>query len=210
MKRILSFLSLGILLSGFNAVKSQDSIFYMNGNIVKAKVVDTLLGAVTYKDPADTSKKVNIETEAIFAVKYASGALKYFYSQDTTTGNWFARDEMWYFMQGERDARKGYKSPGAFIGGMVTGIAGGVTGALWAPAVPFGFMGVNELTKIRIRHKTVSNPYALDHDAYILGYQREALYKRRVATLKGGGIGIVIGFTAFFIYLDKGKWAWQK
>ena len=182
----------------------------MNGNIVAGNIIDTLLGAVTFKDPADTTKKVHIEDQAIFAVKYRSGQLKYYYTQDTTIGNWFTRDEMWFFMQGERDARKNYKSPVAFIGGMVTGIAAGATGGLWAPAVPFAYMGVTELTKIRIKHKWVSGPYLLSEDAYILGFQREALTKRRIAILKGGGIGLAIGFSAFFLYLDKGDWVWKK
>ncbi|MBC7864086.1 MAG: hypothetical protein IAF38_14010 [Bacteroidia bacterium] len=188
----------------------KDTIFYMNGTIIAAKIIDTLLNAVTYKDPADSTKNVNLEDQAIFAVKYAKGAMKYYYTQDTLSGNWFTRDEMWYFVQGERDARKGFRSPGAFWGGVLTGIGGGCTGALWGPAVPFAFMGASEITKIRIRHKTVSNPYLLDHDAYILGYQREAVFKRRMASLKGGGIGLVIGFSAFFLYLDKGKFPWQK
>jgi hypothetical protein len=190
--------------------QAKDTIFYMNGNIVAGKIIDTLLGAVTFKDPADTTKKVHIEDQAIFAVKYSTGQLKYYYTQDTTVGNWFSRDEMWFFMQGERDARKNFRSPVSFIGGMLTGIGGGLTGGLWAPAVPFAFMGLTELTKIRIKHKWVSGPYLLSEDAYILGFQREALAKRRIAILKGGGIGLAVGFSAFFLYLDKGHWIWQK
>ena len=208
-RTIISFL---LILFAFT-LKSQtkDSIFYMNGTIITSKITDTLLGAVTYLDPEDTSKKVHLETQAIFALRYAKdNRLVYYYTQDTLNGNWFTRDEMWLFMQGERDARKGYKSPGAFCTGLVGGIAGGVTGALWGPVVPFAGMGVIELTKIKIKHSTVSNPYLLDHDAYILGYQREALFKRRMTVLKGGGIGLAIGFSAFFLYLDKGHWAWQK
>lgn len=210
MKRILLSVLLIVVCKSALFSQAGDTIFYMNGNIVVGKVIDTLLGAVTFRDPADSSKKVHVEDQAIFAVRYGNGALKYYYTQDTTQGNWFTREEMWYFMQGERDARKNYKSPGAFIGGVVTGIAGGAAGALWAPVVPFAFMGVTELTKVRIRHKWVSGPYLLSQDAYILGFQREALTKRRLTVLKGGGIGLAIGFTAFFLYLDKGKWVWQK
>jgi hypothetical protein len=209
MKKLIFFFLFVISLTGKISAQAKDTIFYMNGTIMTATIIDTLLNAVTYKDPADTSKKVHMEDDAIFMVKYAKGAFKYYYTQDTIK-NWFTRDEMWFFMQGERDARKGFRSPGAFWGGVITGAAGGITGALWAPAVPFAFMGATEITKIKIRHSTVSNPYCLDHDAYILGYQREAFYKRRITVLKGGGVGLVIGFSAFFLYFDKGKFPWQK
>ena len=181
----------------------------MNGTIITANIVDTLLNAITFKDPADTSKNVNIEDDAIFMVRYAKGATKYYYTQDTLK-NWFTRDEMWFFMQGERDARIGYRSPVSFWGGVITGVSGGITGAIWAPALPFAFMGGTEISKIKIRHKTIANPYCLDHDSYILGYQREAFYKRRITVLKGGGLGLAIGFSAFFLYLDKGKFPWVK
>ena len=155
MKKIVLVFILLISFSGKISSQVKDTIFYMNGTIIGATIIDTLLNAVTFKDPADTSKKVNLEDQAIFSVKYANGEIKYYYTQDTLNGNWFTRDEMWYFVQGERDARKGFRSPGAFWGGVVTGIAGGCAGAIWAPAVPFGFMGATELTKIRIRHNNL-------------------------------------------------------
>jgi hypothetical protein len=207
--RIVFLYFLLFFIAGKSIAQKSDTVFYMNGNIVSGKIIDTLLGAVTFKDPSDTTKKVHIEDQAIFAVKYANGTMRYYYKQDTTIGNWFTRDEMWFFMQGERDARKNYRSPFSFCGGLVMGIAGGVTGALWAPAVPFAYMGVTELTKIRIKHKWISGPYLLAEDSYILGFQREALYKRRIAIMKGGSIGLGIGFGAFFLYLNKGKWVWQ-
>ncbi|MFN5459300.1 MAG: hypothetical protein ACK5AY_05280 [Bacteroidota bacterium] len=190
--------------------QNKDSVFYMNGNIVAAKVIDTLLGAVTFKDPADTNKKVHADDQAIFSVKYANGFTKYYYKQDTTVGNWFTREEMHYFMIGERDARKNYKSPRAFIGGLITGIGGGLTGVLYGPLIPGTYIGLNELTKIRIKQKWVSGPYLLSEDAYILGFQREAFAKRRIAVLKGSGIGLAVGFAAFGLYFNKGKWAWEK
>ena len=196
--------------TGFTTAQVSDTIYYMNGNVVGAQILDTLLGAVTFKDPEDSTKKVHADDQAIFAVKYADGAMKYYYNQDSASGNWFTREEMRYFMKGERDAREKYRSPGAFVGGILTGIAGGVTGVLYGPVVPLAYLGVNELTKIRIKHKWVSGPYLLSEDAYILGFQREAFAKRRIAVLKGSGIGIAVGFAAFGLYFNKGGWFWKN
>ena len=210
MLRKISGIVLIFIFSGTIYAQVKDSIFYMNGNIVAANVLDTLLGAVTFKDPADSTKKVHADDQAVFAVKYTNGFTKYYYRQDTSIGNWYTREEMRYFMIGERDARNNYKAPRAFVGGMITGIGGGLTGVLYGPLIPGAYLGLNELTKIRIKQKWVSGPYLLSEDAYILGFQREAFAKRRIAVLKGSGIGLAIGFAAFGLYFNKGRWIWQK
>jgi hypothetical protein len=198
------------LTSFFSFAQSADTVFYMNGNIVATRVIDTLIGAVTFFDPKDSTKKVNVENEAIFAIRYGNGNYKYYYTQDTVNGNWFTRDEMWYYMQGERDARKNYRSPGAFVGGLLFGMAGGATGALYAPLLPGAFLGACELAKVKIKQEWVSGPYLMSQVTYLLGFQREAFSKRRITILKGGGIGLAVGFSAFALYLNKGRWIWQK
>jgi hypothetical protein len=101
---------------------------------------------------------------------------------------------MYYFMAGERDAKKGFKARGSLIGCMAAGFAGGLSGNLLGPILPFGYMGLCGITKVRIRHETISNPYYIDHDPYILGYERQARSKRRIQCLIGGGIGLVAGY----------------
>jgi hypothetical protein len=188
--------------------QQSDTVFYLNGNVVPAKIIDTLIGFVTFTEPTDSVKRVNIDNEALFAVKYASGKMYYYYKQDTINGNWYTRDEMWAFMQGERDARKHYRSRGAFIGSMLFGLAGGMTGVLYAPVFPAAFMGATELVKVKLKPEWVSGPYLTSQVTYLLGFQREAFVKRRLTILKGGGIGLAVGFTAFALYLNKGRWIW--
>jgi len=59
-------------------------------------------------------------------------------------------------------------------------------------------VGLCGITKIKIRHETISNPNCIDHDPYILGYERRARAKRRMQSLIGGGIGLVAGYATNF------------
>ena len=197
MRKYLFFL---LLLSRvcFAQKKPADTLLLMTGRVVTAPVIDTLLGAATIIDPEDSTKRLHIENEILFAIKYHTGDVFYYYRQDTVA-NWFTRDEMWLYMQGERDAKKGFKPWGSFAGEFASGLIGGWTGTLFGPLLPaayFPFLGV---TKVRIRHSTVSNPNYLDYDAYILGYEREARTKRRRYGLIGAGAGLVLGYLVYFI-----------
>src|ERR1700751_178200 len=130
MKKYFVFLSLCILLSAQNSLAQKvygDTLFLMNGRVFGVSVIDTLFGYATFVDPIDTNKRAHIENDQLFAIKYQNGDIFYYYEQDTIA-NWFTRDEMWLFMAGERDARKGFKARGSFYGSMASGIAGGLTG----------------------------------------------------------------------------------
>ena len=108
--------------------QNKDTILLMNGNTVVERVLDTVIGAVTIVNPANTLEKLHYEYDEIYAVKYASGFTDYYYSQDTMKGNYFTREEMKYYMYGERDARKGFKAPGSLIGAGVVGLVSGGLG----------------------------------------------------------------------------------
>jgi hypothetical protein len=189
--------------SAFSQAKVQDTIYLMNGRVVGEKVIDTLLGAVTIVNPKKPSKKIHYEWDQLFMVRFANGDKRYYYKQDSLLSNWFSRDEMWMYMKGENDARKGFKARGCLIGACVAGIAGGLTGTFWAPIAPYGFMALSGLPKIRIRHSTISNPTYVESDAYILGYERVARQRRRIKSVIGGTIGLGIGYGAFALFLNK-------
>ena len=82
----------------------------MNGNLVIEKVIDTLLGSVSAYDSKKVNKKLHYEYDDVYGIFYADGNKKYFYQQDTARYMWFSRDEMGYFVKGERDGRKGFKA----------------------------------------------------------------------------------------------------
>jgi hypothetical protein len=178
----------------YSQTPAQDTIYLMNGHVVGEKVVDTILGAVTIMDPKKPSKKIHYELNQLYLVSYANGDKRYYYTQDTATGNWFTREEMWMYMKGENDARKGFKARGALIGAGIAGILGGMTGSFFGPIAPYGYMALSGIPKVKIRHESISNPTYIDSDAYILGYERVARRKRKINSVIGGTIGLAIGY----------------
>ncbi len=180
--------------------KVQDTIYLMNGQVVGEKVIDTILGAITIINPKKTNKKIHYEWDQIFMVRYANGDKRYYYQQDSLLSNWFSRDEMWMYMKGENDARKGFKAKGAMIGAGIAGIAGGMTGTFWGPIAPYGFMALSGLPKIKIKHNTISNPAYVESDAYILGYERVARQRRKIKSVIGGTVGLIIGYTFYGLF----------
>ena len=188
-----------IVFFAFNSkAQYKDTILLMNGNYVVEKVIDTLIGAVTIVNPEKTSEKLHYEYDEIYCVKYASGFTDYYYSQDTLKGNYFTREEMLYYMYGERDARKGFKARGSLIGAGVVGLTSGGLGLFFAPVFPYGYMALSGVTKVKIKHSTISNPNYIDQDAYILGYERVSRTKRRIQALIGGTIGLAAGYGLYF------------
>lgn len=184
--------------------QNKDTILLMNGNFVVEKVLDTLIGAVTIVNPSNVAEKLHYEYDEIYCVKYATGFTDYYYTQDSLNGNYFTRDEMLYYIYGERDARKGFKARGSLLGAGIVGLASGGLGIFFAPVFPYGYMALSGITKVRIKHKTISNPNYIDHDAYILGYERVSRTKRRISALIGGSIGLAAGYGLYFgILKDK-------
>jgi hypothetical protein len=189
-------------LSGINAQqkKGQDTIFLMNGQIAAHKVLDSTVAGVSIQNPDNTDKKIYYEWNQIYMVKYASGLKRFYYEQDTTINNWFTREEMWYYMLGERDARKGFKPKGSVIGAGLFGLTGGLTGLFWAPLLPYSYMALSGIPKVKIKHSTISQPNAVDFDSYLLGYERVAKQKRKLYSLASGTAGLVLGFGLYFIF----------
>jgi len=179
--------------------EKKDTIYLLNGKIYVAPVIDTLLGGVTIMNSSDTIDKFTIDNENLYSVNYANGTIYYYYDYDSLAGNFFTREEMKYYMFGERDAKKGFTAKGAFYGGMFAGFLGGLSGNFIGPVVPFAFFSLSGIPKVRIKHETISNPYFIDHDPYILGYERRARSKRRNKSMIGGGIGLVAGYAVNFL-----------
>mgnify|MGYP000857409294 CR=1 FL=1 len=181
-------------------IKVQDTIYLMTGHAIGEKVIDTTFGQVSIHNPKKADRLINFEQDRLYMVRYANGYRRYYYSQDFSINNIFTREEMWLYMKGENDARRGFKARGALVTGTVFGVLGGMTGSIWGPVAPFGFMALSGITKIRIRHHTISNPRFVESDAYILGYERVARQKRKLKSLAGGGVGLVAGFIIYAVF----------
>lgn len=201
-KRFLGLTFLIAFCSHSSFSQKKDTIILMNGNLVVERVIDTLLGAVTIYNPTNPNKKIHYEYDDLYGIFYGNGSKKYYYRQDTARYNWFTRDEMFMFTKGERDGRNGFKARGSLITSGLLGFVGGASGSFFAPILPYGFMAMCGLPKVRIRHSTISNPAYIDSDAYILGYERTARYKRRLKSLLGGTVGLIAGYAFYFALKD--------
>ena len=197
-KIVLLFLIAFCKLQSFSQQK--DTIMLMNGQVIVERVIDTSFNSVTVFHPTKVKKKLHYDFEDVYGIFYANGNKKYIYVQDTARYLWFTRDEMFYFIKGEQDGRKGFKANGAMITAGAIGFLSGATGAFFAPLAPYGFMALTGATKVRIRHKTISNPAYIDSDAYILGYERSARYKRKLKSLFSGTVGLVLGYTFYALF----------
>jgi len=182
--------------------QKKDTIILMNGNVVVERVIDTLLGAVTIYHPTKPEKKIHYEYDDLYVILYGNGNKRYYYRQDTARYQWFTRDEMHFFIKGEQDGRKGFKANGSLIGAGLFGFIGGASGSFFAPILPYGYMALSGAPKVRIRHNTISNPNYIDHDPYILGYERSARYKRKLKSLLGGTVGLLAGYAFYFALKD--------
>lgn len=200
--RLLVFLLIS-LLAKTSAAQVQDSIYLMNGNVVGEKIIDTLLGAVTVFDSKKPGKKLHYEWDQMYMVKFADGFSRYYYSQDTTKFNWFTREEMWFFMKGENDARRGFKPKGSVIGAGVAGLLGGMSGTFWGPVLPYGYMAFSGITKVKIKGSTVSDARFVDYDSYILGYERVARQKRKIWSVFSGTAGLALGYSIYALFHEK-------
>ncbi len=203
LKRLSFLLLLSITLSFQGKSQVQDSIYLMNGLVIGEKVIDTLLGAVTIFDPKKPGAKLNYEWDQMYMVRFSNGDNRYYYRQDTSIYNWFTREEMWHFMKGEKDARRGFKPVACAIGAGIAGLVGGMSGTFWGPILPYSYMAFSGITRIKIKHKTVSHPNFLDYDAYILGYERVGRQKRKIWSIIYGTAGLAVGYGIYAAFHNK-------
>jgi hypothetical protein len=201
MNKSLSVISIFLLSMYANKGFSQtgnDTILLLNGTTVITTIVDTSNGVTQIRDPKNPNNKIMIENDRIFSINNSKGET-ILYGFDSIIGNEFTVDEMRYFIKGEQDAQKGFKARGAFLGNLAVGGSAGVTGLFLAPVAPFAFTALVGLPKVKIKKGTVSNPEYLNHDSYLMGYSRVASKKRKLQSLIGGGIGLVVGLGTSFV-----------
>ncbi len=195
MYKLVSFLFISFLLITTQTAHSQtgnDTILLLSGTEIIAAVYDTTFGNITYKNPKSDQDPIVIETSDVFSIRNSKGeSIKYVY--DSAGENDLTVEEMRYYIKGEQDAKKGFKPRGAFWTNVGIGALSGATGSFLCPIPPFIFTALSGITKVKIKHSTVSNMDYLKHDTYIMGYEHIARGKRKTKSLLGGGFGLVGG-----------------
>lgn len=174
-----------------------DTVYLMSGKTVAGVVKDSTDEQLKILIPRKGNFKADfIDLDLVYSVKYSDSVETVFYKQDTLFGNYFTDQEMRYYLQGERDARRSFRSPlwstGAFVAGFGGSLLGGINFAL--PFIPpFAYAGLTTAFLVRIRPGAVSNPNYLRYDTYLLGFEKEAKKHRIFRSLIWGGAGMIAG-----------------
>jgi hypothetical protein len=191
-----------------SAQDNKDTLVMLNGDVVVCTVLDTTNGMTSIKNPKNPRKNILIENDRIFSINNQNGE-SVLYTYDTLIGNEFTIDEMRYFMRGEQDADKNFKANGCLAIGAAVGVLSGFTGSFFCPIPPFAFTALSGLPKVKIKLSTVSNPDYLKHDTYLMGYERVARKKRKLKSLIGGGLGLIVGFGTYEGLKESGNDPWK-
>ncbi len=189
----------------------KDTLFLMNGEILATRILDTLPETVYCVHPQPTKKqpdrKLLMDKERLFSIKYANGTERLMYKYDTMAGNFFTIPEMRNFVNGEQDAGKYARSRPEFWTGVGIGFVSGAIlphyGGYFYSYIPsFAYTGILLLPIIKVKapnYKVRGNPH---YDVYLLGYERVARKKKIVSGLKGSAIGLAAGTLLFFLVPD--------
>jgi hypothetical protein len=179
------------------ALSQKDSVFLLNGLVVNSVVTDSTSESVTIQHLTRAGKTVSYDKDQLYKIRFSSGSEKYYYQQDSSSGNWMSREDAWMFIKGENDARKGYKANAAYRGAIIFGLLGGLTGSFWGPLAPYAFIAINGISSIKIDRATVSDISYLKSEPYLLGYVRVGRQKQKTRALLGGLIGLAAGYAGY-------------
>ncbi len=219
MKRT-SIFFISMIFYQLTVVAQNDTVFLMNGHMVCGEITDTTNNAIKAFDCKRPGKTLKYDSDEIFSFKKSGQTERFFYEEQPDNPEWFSRRDFKYYMQGERDARKLYKSKGAFWSNWAVGSFCGATGSFFlgnllknketafSPAAaqlgvalitPFISLGITQLFKIKIRKSAVSNVEYLGETAYVHGYYRQARSKRSLISLRSSLLGIGLGYATYFL-----------
>lgn len=204
MSNKLSIIAISFFLS--SALWSQnfkDTLLMRNGNIFVTSVIEYNDSLTRVVDPKRPNKNIIIENDRIFSVTNENGE-RLVYKYDSIKGDDFTIDEMRYFILGEQDAQRGFKARGAMIGGIIVGVASGITGSFLAPIPPFAYSMLVGIPKVKVNRKYCSNPELIQRDAYLMGYEEIGSKKRKIHSLISGFSGLVVGLVTWKSLKDNG------
>ncbi|MFN7013800.1 MAG: hypothetical protein ACK4ON_05980 [Bacteroidia bacterium] len=198
-----------IVILGFSlSIKAQDTIILLTGHIIPCKVYQENDNVITCEYiKKGREERLILDSYRVFSIKFGNGEEKVYYKQDTVSGNWFTVDEMRYFIYGEQDAMKGYKSPMTSILGVIAGAGAGFFAmeSLFFFAAPLVYTSGNLLPYIFIKRKTVRDEKLLEQEAYVQGYERVARSKKIQNALKSSAAGLAIGIGAYLLVKEFDK-----
>ncbi|HEY0978625.1 MAG TPA: hypothetical protein VGE21_14225 [Flavobacteriales bacterium] len=175
---------------------AQDRINLMNGQVLQGRVLGQSSLEIRYQVPKGARLLDRTEpTENVFSVTDSVGREKVWYFMDTIFGNDLTVDQMRWFINGERDARKGYKPWGPMIIGFVAGAAPVIAldmevNSLLIPPV---YAGIMAWPRVHVTRGSISDPNMEGDPYYAEGYSAAARPKRVVKSLLSSALGVAVG-----------------
>ena len=192
--RIFSFLFFSA--SAFYSV-GQDRITLMNGTTVEAEVIGASTLEIRYQFVKKNGKmKLDaFPTDRVFSIMDSTGKETVWYFQDMMMGNDMSVDEMRWFIKGQQDARKGYRSPWATWGGFAlsAGLIIGLDLEVNSFFIPPLWTAVVVLPRVNITRGSIRDPMMEGNDVYAYGYASAARGKRVFRGLIGSFAGVAVG-----------------
>lgn len=112
-----------ILLLGNSAI-SQDTLQLLNGKTKLVNILQENYDWVTYrsvKKDGSEGRKRKKELEHVFAIVYKDSAVSQVYKKDSMYDNYWSVNEMKFYLEGRRQARKHFRPYKTFIMGIAVG-----------------------------------------------------------------------------------------
>lgn len=203
--RVLLLVILSVFWGGAHA---QDKINLMNGQVLDGKVVGQSSLEIRYLVPSGKHMRERSEpTSGVFSVTDSTGREKVWYFMDTIFGNDYTVPQMRWFIEGERDARKGYKPWGLVLGGFALGA--GLTMALDlevnALLIPPVYAGAMALPRVYVTRGSITDPNMEGDPIYATGYSAVGRPKRVVKSLLSTAIGVAVGLAVNQLVIDPAR-----
>ncbi len=192
MRRLLLIL---ILFAG-HGLSAQDRILLMNGQEIQGRVLGQSTLEIRFLLDVKGKRKEEVEpTESVFSVTDSTGKETVWYFHDPSFGNDLTVDQMRWYINGEQDARAGYRPTLPKLGGFLLG-AGLVIGLdleVNSLLIPPAYAGLMAWPRVHVTPGSVRNPLMEGDEHYAMGYSVVGRPKRVVHSLWSTAAGVAVG-----------------
>lgn len=191
--RTATFLT-AIMLVLFSA--AQDKINLMNGQILEGRVLGQSTLEIRYQVRKGERLIERTEpTESVFSVTDSLGRERIWYFMDTLFGNELTIPQMRWYMEGERDARKGYRPLVPMLLGFVAGAAPVLALDLEVNSllIPPVYAGLMAWPRVNVTRGSIRDPSMEGDPHYAMGYAAAGRPKRVLKCLASSFIGVGVG-----------------
>ncbi len=175
-----------IILNSFCISAQKDTVLLLNGEIVTGKLItnDNQTININVKK-IFKNKIINIDKEDIFSLNI-NGKDSILYSQDSSLGYNFTKNQMRSFIKGMQTAKKNYKPILTTIGGFFAGFTGGGFG-FWGIGIPTTYVLMSGIKSPKLKTDFIID--SLDNNFFVadskprIGYNEHVKFHNKKSKL---------------------------